>query len=209
MARKPDKRTYLYGDDWVSRFGYGGSASLEDEEEADEETRYGQDEDASKYRRSAYGNSYSEGAGSPKNAEQRFSRYSEVTRANANRSTFDAKKARNVSKARQAQGGTYSARPDYSASAANYHSRYAGEAPSTVSLSIRGAIVLALVIAIVAGFGVRGGVFSRLSSLNAQVEEAHAELDGLNAENDELQATIDDRQATIDAWEAEEEGGAE
>lgn len=93
--------------------------------------------------------------------------------------------------------GVYQARPNQAANAARAAE---GVLSSPISFLIR----IALVVVLVAVFGIRlflsSGDTAQLRDLEATVASQQAQLDTLTAENQSMQESIDSRQATLDAY---------
>lgn len=95
--------------------------------------------------------------------------------------------------------GAYQARPNQAVVAAQ---RAEGALSTPISFVVR----LALVVVLVAVFGIRmvvsGGDAGELKKVQETVASQQQQLDTLTAENEAMQSSIDSRQATIDAYNA-------
>ena len=105
--------------------------------------------------------------------------------------------ANNMANRYSRSNGAYQARPNQAANAAR-------AAEGVLSTPLSFIIRLALVVILVAVFGVRmvlsGGDSAQLKELQTTIASQQQTLDGLTADNQSMQSSIDSRQATIDEY---------
>ena len=164
--------------------------------------RYSREDAARRWRRGDYGAQGPQVTGplDMPDEDERREIAQEAWRAQEGQVRQGVREMRNADRAAMSQVGAGRGRPDYSASAANYHSRYVQSEMSPLALIVRVAVVAVLAVALVATFAVRGDTFERMNDANARLAQAEEELAEIEEANEELEAEIEAHEAAVQQY---------
>lgn len=149
------------------------------------------------YSRDRYVGGQRQGARSQQAAGRRPAQGAQAPRQQMPQRGMHSAPANNMANRYSRSNGAYQARPNQAANAAR-------AAEGVLSTPLSFIIRLALVVILVAVFGVRmvlsGGDSAQLKELQTTIASQQQTLDGLTADNQSMQSSIDSRQATIDEY---------
>ena len=149
------------------------------------------------YSRDRYVGGQRQGARPQQAAGRRPAQGAQAPRQQMPQRAMHSAPANNMANRYSRSNGAYQARPNQAANAAR-------AAEGVLSTPLSFIIRLALVVILVAVFGVRmvlsGGDSAQLKELQTTIASQQETLDGLTADNQSMQSSIDSRQSTIDEY---------